>query len=352
MHIKPFLHVLAVRASLLPACPLHRLVGVASSRPLLTNSHRRCFLTACNEGGADSKNAILPVSISELETASTKQGTRVADLKKAKADKAVIDDAVVELLRRKEVLREALEEAIMVAQATGDQTLEVTLRRKIDAIKPKSSSKEKQNQRGSGHAPAAPAVVQVGEVKMAEAQLMRQRLEKMEQLQEEGMHAFAYSYDRTHLMSELHSEFEALSEGEEEVESEVAVCGRIMTRRIFGRLAFFTLQDSSGTIQLYLEKKRLGVNFGTFLSLTDAGDFVGARGTVKRTDKGELSVCAIETTMLTKALRPLPDKWSGFTDVNKRYRQRYLDLVSNPSVRSTFAARGAPQCNIRGVPFF
>ena len=335
MRCAPF--VLAVRASLLPACPLHRLVAVsASTRPLVTSSHRRCFVTACS----DAKKAILPTSISDLEAASTKQGARVADLKKAKADKPVIDDAVAELLRRKEVLTGALQDAIRVAQAAGDEALEAALQGKIDAMMPKPSSKAKQKHSRSGHAPAAPAT---GEVKMTELQLLRQRLEKVEQLKAEGMHAFAYSYDRTHLMSELQAEFEALSSGEEDEVTQVAVCGRIMARRIFGQLAFFTLQDSSGTVQLYLEKKRLGVDFGTFLSLTDAGDIVGARGSVKRTDKGELSVCANETTMLTKALRPLPDKWSGFTDVNKRYRQRYLDLVSNPSVRSTFAARGAPQ---------
>ena len=100
--------------SLLPACPLHRLVAVsASTRPLVTSSHRRCFVTACS----DAKKAILPTRISDLEAASTRQGARVADLKKAKADKPVIDDAVAELLRRKEVLTGALEEAILVAQA-------------------------------------------------------------------------------------------------------------------------------------------------------------------------------------------------------------------------------------------
>lgn len=297
-------------------------------------------MTACS----DAKKAILPTSISDLEAASTKQGARVADLKKAKADKPVIDDAVAELLRRKEVLTGALEDAIRVAQAAGDEELEAALQGKIDAMMPKPSSKAKQKHSRSGHAPAAPAT---GEVKMTELQLLRQRLEKVEQLKAEGMHAFAYSYDRTHLMSELQAEFEALSSGEEDEVTQVAVCGRIMARRIFGQLAFFTLQDSSGTVQLYLEKKRLGVDFGTFLSLTDAGDIVGARGSVKRTDKGELSVCANETTMLTKALRPLPDKWSGFTDVNKRYRQRYLDLVSNPSVRSTFAARARITAFIR-----
>ena len=181
--------------------------------------------------------------------------------------------------------------------------------------------------------------------------LMQQRLEKVEQLQADGVAPYAYSYRATHKSDELRDAFESLPPGQEDEAADVAVCGRIMTRRMFGKLAFFTVQDSAGTVQLYLEKKRLGDTFKSFLALTDGGDFVGARGSVKRTDKGELSVYAREVTMLTKALRPLPDKWSGFTDVNKRYRQRYLDMVSNPSVRKTFQMRArmprTPQSGVR-----
>ena len=169
--------------------------------------------------------------------------------------------------------------------------------------------------------------------------LMAQRLQKVEQLQADGMTPYAYGYSATHKSAELNEVFDSLPPGEEDEAADVAVCGRIMTRRIFGKLAFFTVQDSTGTVQLYLEKKRLGGSFKPFLDLTDGGDFVGARGSVKRTEKGELSVYAREVTMLTKALRPLPDKWSGFTDINKRYRQRYLDMVSNPQVRETFKMR-------------
>ncbi len=165
--------------------------------------------------------------------------------------------------------------------------------------------------------------------------LMAQRLQKVDQLETGGMTPYAYRYSATHKSAELSEVFDALPPGEEDEAADVAVCGRIMTRRIFGKLAFFTVQDSSGTVQLYLEKKRLGERFKPFLDLTDGGDFVGARGSVKRTDKGELSVYAREVTMLTKALRPLPDKWAGFTDVNKRYRQRYLDMIVNPTVRQT-----------------
>ena len=112
-----------------------------------------------------------------------------------------------------------------------------------------------------------------------------------------------------------------------------------MLKRVFGKLAFFTVQDSSGTVQFYLEKKRIGDGFKQLMARIDIGDIVGAKGGVKRTDKGELSVYAAECTLLTKAIRPLPDKWAGLTDVNKRYRQRYLDMIANPEVRQTFATR-------------
>ena len=120
-------------------------------------------------------------------------------------------------------------------------------------------------------------------------------------------------------------------------------------RRVFGKLAFFELQDDTGSIQLYLEAGRLGDAFKTIKDWTDAGDIIGARGTVKRTDKGELSVYVSEWSMLTKSLQPLPDKWAGLTDVNKRYRQRHLDLISNADVRKTFRSRAFIISSIRSI---
>ena len=118
---------------------------------------------------------------------------------------------------------------------------------------------------------------------------------------------------------------------------------------MFGKLAFFELQDDTGSIQLYLEAGRLGDAFKTIKDWTDAGDIIGARGTVKRTDKGELSVYVSEWSMLTKSLQPLPDKWAGLTDVNKRYRQRHLDLISNADVRKTFRSRAFIISSIRSI---
>ena len=169
--------------------------------------------------------------------------------------------------------------------------------------------------------------------------LFARRREKAERMREAGGEPYAYSYAPTHSAAALAAEYAELEDGAEDESAVVAVSGRLLTKRVFGKLAFFTVQDATGTVQLYLEKKRLGGAFKEFLESTDGGDIVGAKGAPKRTNKGELSVAASEVTLLTKALRPLPDKWQGLTDTNKRYRQRYLDMISNPAVRATFAQR-------------
>jgi lysyl-tRNA synthetase class 2 len=188
-------------------------------------------------------------------------------------------------------------------------------------------------------APAEKAAAAADAVEPSLDDLMARRLEKAEQMRAAGEEPYAYSFDATHMATELAEEFAELPAGEVDDEADVAVSGRILMKRVFGKLAFFTLQDSSGTVQLYLEKKRIGESFKPLLAQVDIGDIIGARGSVKRTDKGELSVYTRTCTMLTKAIRPLPDKWAGLTDVNKRYRQRYLDMIVNPQVRATFATR-------------
>ena len=177
------------------------------------------------------------------------------------------------------------------------------------------------------------------------------RIEKVHQLRSQGIEPYAYQFDRTHVARELQAKYVDLEAGQE-VDERVAIAGRIMLRRVFGKLAFFTLQDESGTIQLYLDKKRIGAGMGdgafnTLKKMTDAGDWLGVKGTLKRTDKGELSVVADEYQILSKSLLPLPDKWHGLKDVEKRYRQRYIDLMVNPEVRETFRQRAAIVRTIR-----
>ncbi|MEL7359528.1 MAG: lysine--tRNA ligase [Cyanobacteria bacterium J06560_6] len=180
------------------------------------------------------------------------------------------------------------------------------------------------------------------------------RLQKVEDLKQAGQIPYAYSWDITHPIADLQAKFAELEAGAEE-DFAVSIAGRIMARRVFGKLAFFTVQDETGTIQLYLEKKTIQAEMGEadeqafnhLKQLTDAGDIIGAKGTIKRTDKGELSVKVEQYAMLTKSLLPLPDKFHGLTDVAKRYRQRYVDLIVNLEVRDTFRKRSQITAAIR-----
>ena len=189
---------------------------------------------------------------------------------------------------------------------------------------------------------------------MSEEDIRATRLEKVQQLRQQGMNPYAYSWEVTHSAADLQEKFADIANGEE-VDFEVAIAGRVMTRRVMGKLAFFTLQDETGTIQLYLEKKRISESmadidadaFKNLKQLTDMGDILGAKGTIKRTEKGELSVYVKKYNVLTKSLLPLPDKWHGLTDITKRYRQRYVDLMVNPEVRQTFRRRALITAGIR-----
>lgn len=180
------------------------------------------------------------------------------------------------------------------------------------------------------------------------------RLEKVAQLKQLRMNPYAYRWEITHHAAQLQEKFADLASGEE-VEVEVAIAGRILARRVFGKLAFFSLQDETGTIQLYLDKKRIqeGMTntdpnaFNHLKQLTDVGDILGVKGTIKKTEKGELSVNVSEYAILTKSLLPLPDKWHGLTDTEKRYRQRYVDLIVNPEVQQTFRRRAQITAGIR-----
>lgn len=191
----------------------------------------------------------------------------------------------------------------------------------------------------------------MAEVGATGAEIRATRIEKAATLQQRGMNPYAYRWERTHTAAMLQKKYANLTAGDA-VGDRVSVAGRIMARRVFGKLAFFTLQDESGTIQLYLDKQTISAAMGEtafsdLKQLTDVGDILGAVGTLKRTEKGELSVVVEDYSLLTKALLPLPDKWHGLTDVEKRYRQRYVDLIVNPHVRDTFRKRALITAAIR-----
>jgi lysyl-tRNA synthetase class 2 len=189
---------------------------------------------------------------------------------------------------------------------------------------------------------------------MSSDDLRATRLEKVAQLKELGFNPYAYRWDVTAHAADLQAKYVDLPNGEE-VDVEVSIAGRILVRRVFGKLAFFTLQDETGSIQLYLDKTKIEQGmaetdadaFNHLKQLTDIGDILGVKGTIRRTEKGELSVYVNQYAILTKALLPLPDKWHGLTDVEKRYRQRYVDLIVNPEVRETFRRRALITASIR-----
>lgn len=175
--------------------------------------------------------------------------------------------------------------------------------------------------------------------------LEQARLEKARALSDLGQGPYALRFDPSHRAADLQREHADLPNGQER-EVAVAVAGRVMTRRVMGKIAFFTLADESGPIQLFIEKATLVDSmpqdpeaFAHLTSLVDAGDLIGVHGSLRRTDRGELSVKVKGWSMLTKSLQPLPDKWHGLADVEKRYRQRYLDLIVSPHTRETFRRR-------------
>ena len=167
-----------------------------------------------------------------------------------------------------------------------------------------------------------------------EESLIRARLAKLEKLRKLGIDPYPPRYDRTHSINEARELLLQKGEGEE-----VSVAGRIVALRQMGKASFLDLRDGSGKIQVYLRQDSLGPERYELLKTLDLGDFLGVRGKLFRTKTGEITIQASDFTILSKSLRPLPEKWHGLVDVEKRYRQRYLDLLSNPKVREIFLTR-------------
>jgi lysyl-tRNA synthetase class 2 len=169
--------------------------------------------------------------------------------------------------------------------------------------------------------------------------LMRQRRQKLEELIAAGIDPFQSRFDRTHFAQEIIASYGNLKPGET-TEAKARVAGRIMAIREHGKATFVVLKDDSGSLQLYLRLDTLGEeNYQNFLKKIDIGDWLGTSGTIFRTRRGELSVSVEDYELLTKSLRPLPEKWHGLKDVEIRYRQRYLDLIVNPGVKEIFLKR-------------
>ena len=166
------------------------------------------------------------------------------------------------------------------------------------------------------------------------------RKRKMEQWLDSG-EGYVNSFRRQDSAEDLHEKYKELDKSELENLSESSVvCGRLMFKRAMGKASFISVQDFSGQIQCYLTKERVGEErYERFFGLLDVGDIIGVKGTMMRTNKGELTVSADEVHLLNKTLQPLPEKFHGLADQETKYRQRYLDLIMNQETRARFQSR-------------
>ena len=171
------------------------------------------------------------------------------------------------------------------------------------------------------------------------------RLSKAQILISKGFDPYSENFKVTHSTKHLIEKFSFLKSGEE-FDLDVSIAGRVLAKRVMGKIAFFSISDQEGSIQLYLEKLIIDSDnnikklcFEDLKEIVDIGDWIGVHGSIKKTNKGELSIKVLRWQMLCKSLQPLPDKWHGLTDIEKRYRQRYLDLIVNPRSKDVFKTR-------------
>jgi len=167
------------------------------------------------------------------------------------------------------------------------------------------------------------------------SEILKNRRIKLEQLREKSINPFPYRFERTHISSQVLSNFDLL----EANGTNVRLAGRIMSIRSHGKTLFAHIKDNGGIIQIYLRKDDIGEELFERFNLFDLGDIIGVEGAVFRTKTGEITVRVSQSELLTKSLRPLPEKWHGLQDKELRYRRRYLDLIANPEVLDVFKIR-------------
>ncbi|MDQ0233310.1 lysine--tRNA ligase [Metabacillus malikii] len=169
---------------------------------------------------------------------------------------------------------------------------------------------------------------------------LRVRREKLHNLRESGLDPFGKRFERTHQSQEIVKRYNEMSKDDlDSQEIQVTIAGRIMTKRGKGKAGFAHIQDLSGQIQIYVRKDAVGEEAYELFTTADLGDIVGVTGNVFKTKVGELSIKVSTFELLTKSLRPLPDKFHGLKDIEQRYRQRYVDLIMSPESKSTFISR-------------
>ena len=179
-------------------------------------------------------------------------------------------------------------------------------------------------------------------------ELIAVRRQHLQNLRDAGFNPWGQRFERTKLAQQVHSEFGHIESGQEIDNAEVILAGRVTAKRDHGKSAFFDLTDGSGRIQLYFKQNDIGAeSYKLLLTNVDLADFIGITGNVFRTKKGELSVAVSQWQPLSKALKPPPEKWHGLKDEELRYRQRYVDLMSNPEARQVFQTRSRIIAEIR-----
>ena len=189
---------------------------------------------------------------------------------------------------------------------------------------------------------------QVEEKALTEVEIneqMQNRIDKMHKIEEHGWRPFGRRFEWTHRSGDVKDQFETLAE----TEAEVKMAGRVMAIRGHGKTCFMDMQDKTGRMQLYARKDVLGEEDYSLVKMMDIGDTIGVTGIPFRTHMGEISIKVIKMEMLSKSLRPLPEKWHGLKDIETRYRQRYVDLIVNPEVRDTFVKRSQIIRSVREV---
>ena len=172
------------------------------------------------------------------------------------------------------------------------------------------------------------------------------RIAALAAMRDAGTNPYPYRFDRSHTLGEIRRDHDALEPGTE-TDTHVNVAGRIMLKRDQGKLVFATLQDRTGSLQLFVSRAVVGDDAFDAIADLDLGDWVGVEGIVMSTRKGELSIKVASLQLLSKAIRPMPDKWHGLTDTDTRYRQRYADLIGNEESRRMFEIRHAVIASFR-----
>ena len=166
-----------------------------------------------------------------------------------------------------------------------------------------------------------------------ESQLLKVRRDKLERLRAAGIDPYPHTYDRTHTTKQATDLFESEEAGDDHRTATVSIAGRIVAFRNLGKITFIDLLDERGRIQTLFRQDVLSESYQILQDGVDIGDWLGVQGPLFRTKRGEITLEVTHWVLLSKSLRPLPEKWHGLTDVEARFRQRYLDLIANPAAR-------------------